>query len=379
MKTKRENRIYNIQQTRRAMTLNPFLFTTLKKQTKHSKKCQCKECRHITQYCIINNPVIQEPPKEPCTDDSPPDLINWLSCNDAEQMLEAGDPSACRELAKNNYCLQSCRQCGDNAVDLEPAVRNRDDPMVSHEGTPALPDCFLSTDLPKSLWEEPPPTKPNLSCNVTDAKVACYKPCENQEPLAKGWSSCDQINDSNRDELCPSMKSKNYCLKNCGMCGTNGNPEQQFDVDFYLNTYDDINKAFYHDKKQAVQHWVATGNKEGRMGCKTCGEGVGCITNGVFDADYYMSKYRYLNMSSPDEAKQHWLSGGSQRLQGCDMCCTGRACFDDGAFDAKYYADRYLNLKLMDEQSAIDHWQTTGKQQRLVGCKNCCPGTSSVV
>jgi hypothetical protein len=218
-------------------------------------------------------------------------------------MMEEGDKTECYQLSKNNYCLKTCTDCGDAMDDPRTDDNKKSTTNPSDVNDPTPRPGFYPED------EEPPPESNLVSCaraaflqsegepyvcnrlteknycltacqapcNVITAKTACSRPCENTEPLAKGWISCDEITEENRAWACPLMKSKNYCLKKCGSCDPSATQEQPFDVTYYINTYDDINRAFYNDPARARLHWIEYGKDEGRMGCEGCGPGIGQV------------------------------------------------------------------------------------------------------
>jgi predicted esterase len=126
----------------------------------------------------------------------------------------------------------------------------------------------------------------------------------------------------------------------------------EFDVQFYLATYPDLQNAFGTDYQAALDHWLIHGlPKEGRRGSRE------------FDVQFYLATYPDLqNAFSTDyqAALDHWLIHGLPK--------EGRR--GSREFDVQFYLATYPDLQNAfgtDYQAALDHWLIHGSRESRQG------------
>jgi len=79
-----------------------------------------------------------------------------------------------------------------------------------------------------------------------------------------------------------------------------------FDWNYYLDKYPDLIKNGVNTQKQATQHWLNHGKKEGRVSIRT---------PDLFDWHYYLGKYpdlRENGIHTQQQAIEHWIKHGKQ-------------------------------------------------------------------
>jgi len=119
----------------------------------------------------------------------------------------------------------------------------------------------------------------------------------------------------------------------------------EFDVQFYLSYYGDLQAAFGTNYRAALDHWVNQGlRNEGRRGSQE------------FDVQFYLSHYGDLQAAfgtNYQAALDHWVNQGLPN--------EGRRGSQE--FDVQFYLSHYGDLQAAfgtNYQAALDHWVNTG-------------------
>jgi hypothetical protein len=130
-------------------------------------------------------------------------------------------------------------------------IQNDDDPCMSAE---EMHNNNISCSEAKTLLERGYPGMCNTMMQNKRCIKECMKPCGQKSSITTATTTIKT--DSTKDS-----------------CKNNG----VFNPSYYLSNYDDLDRAFRHNHKEATNHWETVGSSSNLIGCDGCCPGVAMV------------------------------------------------------------------------------------------------------